>query len=87
MLEERGIAGVGRPAGEESVPDVPEIFRLKDVSYEYAPAVPALRDVSLTVSESERVALLGANGSGKSTLLALVAGIMERGGVEIFAFG
>ncbi len=87
MLDEREIAGVGRSAGEESVPDVPQIFRLSRVSYDYAPAVPALRDVTLTVSESERLALLGANGSGKSTLLALLAGLIEPGGGELFAFG
>jgi cobalt/nickel transport system ATP-binding protein len=39
--------------------------------------------VSLTVSEGERLALLGANGSGKSTLLALLAGLIEPGGGEV----
>lgn len=37
--------------------------------------VAALRDVSLTIGEGERVALLGHNGAGKSTFLQVCSGV------------
>jgi ATP-binding cassette subfamily F protein uup len=40
-------------------------------------AVPLFRNVSLNVSERDRVGVIGPNGSGKSTLLQILAGRVE----------
>jgi putative ABC transport system ATP-binding protein len=49
--------------------DVTRTYELDGVS------VPALRGVSLTVSASDYVAIVGASGSGKSTLMHLLGGL------------
>jgi branched-chain amino acid transport system ATP-binding protein len=49
------------------------------VSARYGP-VQALHDVSLTVSEGEIVAVLGANGAGKTTTLRAISGLVSRTG-------
>lgn len=39
--------------------------------------VQALNDITLSISEGERVGVVGANGAGKTTLLGVLAGIYE----------
>jgi len=49
------------------------LVRLKDVSIAYGDR-PVCQNVSFTIEQGDRVALVGANGSGKSSLLKLLLG-------------
>ena len=55
------------------------LLELDRVEAHYGP-VQALHDVSLTVSEGEVVAVLGANGAGKTTTLRAISGTVARSG-------
>jgi cobalt/nickel transport system ATP-binding protein len=46
------------------------------VSYSYYEKIPALSCVSISLSEGEKFAVIGANGSGKSTLLKVMNGLL-----------
>ncbi len=66
-------------------------LQLDRVSKTYG-AMRAVDDVSLTIREGERVALIGASGSGKSTLIRLASGLIladsqGRGTGAVHAFG
>lgn len=52
-----------------------------DLSYAYHDGHLALRSLSLTVQQGEKVALVGPNGAGKSTLLLHLNGILRGEGV------
>lgn len=65
-----------------------QVLELAKVSRTFgrgATAVAALRDVDLTVSAGEFVAVMGPSGSGKSSLLALAGGLdrLTSGGVLV----
>lgn len=58
---------------------------VNNLSFEYEPGIPVLKNVSFHISENESVGIVGANGAGKSTLLRILLGLeMEfEGNVRI----
>src|SRR5476651_2197909 len=54
----------------------PPLIQLKEIKLTFG-GTPLLSGVELSVSQSERVCLIGRNGSGKSTLLKIAAGLVE----------
>ncbi|KAL1838233.1 hypothetical protein VTJ49DRAFT_2867 [Mycothermus thermophilus] len=74
-----------------SLPDPPDLrfpgslISLEKVTFRYPPPkgsrqllAPTLQDVTLTVSEGDRIGILGLNGAGKSTLIRLLVGEASR---------
>lgn len=62
------------------------VLSLQNVSYSYHPGRPVLKNISLTVSAGEKIAILGANGAGKSTLFLLMDGVLRpESGTVTFA--
>lgn len=58
------------------------MLEVQNVTFSYSAlgeqdAPPALRNVNLTISEGETVAIIGHNGSGKSTLAKLLSAILH----------
>jgi len=50
------------------------VLAIDSVSVGYRPGQPIIRDLSLTITGPERIALTGSNGSGKTTFLHLITG-------------
>jgi len=62
-----------------------EIISIKNLSFKYHDGSEALKNLSLAISENERVAFVGGNGAGKSTLLLHLNGILQgEGDVKIY---
>ena len=53
--------------------DIHGDIEFRDVTFEYTPGTPVLREVNLLARAGQSVALVGPSGGGKSTLVSLVA--------------
>ena len=52
------------------------ILEVKNISFDYTPSVPILRDISFSISKGSWLSILGPNGGGKTTLLKLMSRIL-----------
>ncbi len=57
-----------------------DVVRVERLNFAYPDGHVALRDVSLTLCQGEKVALVGPNGAGKSTLMLHLNGILQGEG-------
>ncbi|HAM49438.1 MAG TPA: nickel ABC transporter ATP-binding protein [Nitrospiraceae bacterium] len=64
-----------------------DIISVESLTYSYYNRIPALIDVSLSIKEGEKVAVIGANGSGKSTLLQIMGGLKHPSAGIVFFRG
>ncbi|MBM2321885.1 MULTISPECIES: ABC transporter ATP-binding protein [Marivita] len=81
LTPEHGITD--RPNAQSIVPQ--GAIRFDAVSFGYGRATQALTDFDLTISEGERVALVGASGAGKSTVVSLLLRLydVEKGRITL----
>lgn len=68
------------------ISEFPKIIKLDNVSYRYEGAdTDTLKNVSLTISPTEHLAVVGLNGAGKTTLVKLICGLCDpTGGVVLY---
>ena len=82
-LEREDAPADAPAAGSASPAETTERSTSADIVFDHVTftypsgSVPALRDVSVTIREGERVAIVGRNGSGKSTFVNLLCGLYE----------
>lgn len=63
------------------------LLTTQNLAYTYPGGQPAVRDVTLSVSQASMTAVVGANGSGKSTLIRMLAGLLRPASGQILLDG
>jgi cobalt/nickel transport system ATP-binding protein len=63
------------------------LIRLKNITFGYDSSQDVLRKLSFSLSEGDRVGIMGPNGSGKTTLFHVIMGLLKLKGGEIEIFG
>jgi ABC-type multidrug transport system fused ATPase/permease subunit len=71
LLEEQ--ATVPEPAAPQPIGEIAGEVTFSGVEFSYAPGVPVLHELNLTIPAGQTVAIVGATGAGKSTVAKLLA--------------
>ncbi len=82
-MPEPAASGSATFGGEADMATRPPLLAINNIEVVYNDVILVLRGLSLTVRESEIVALLGANGAGKSTTLKAVSGLLKSEDGEV----
>ena len=59
--------------GAVTLPQLRGEVSFEDVSFNYAPGIPVLRDINLHIAPGENIALVGPTGAGKTTMASLLS--------------
>lgn len=94
ISSERVFVLMDTPGAEtaERIPDPgPKTFNghitFKNVSFEYKPNVPVLRNISFDIPAGRSLAIVGSTGSGKSTIISLINRLYNHQSGEIVIDG
>jgi len=63
------------------------ILETRNIGYRYGDGTAALNDVSISLEEGRKIALVGPNGAGKSTLMLMFNGILRPSLGEVLFHG
>jgi len=93
ILESEPDSVPARSAGTDAVNEDrgmtsrPSAVSVRDLTFEYEPQRPVLRNVSLEIPEGAKVGIVGKSGCGKSTLMKLLAGLYAPPEGAVFVRG
>jgi cobalt/nickel transport system ATP-binding protein len=63
------------------------LLECRNVVYSYGDGTKALKSVSISLDEGQKIALVGPNGAGKSTLMLMLNGILRPSAGEVLFHG
>ncbi len=69
------------------MPSAHKQIEFQNVSFQYIPNVPVLKNINLTVNQGEVIALVGNSGGGKSTLVSLLPRFYDVAGGKLCVDG
>ncbi|MCL2047543.1 MAG: ABC transporter ATP-binding protein/permease [Defluviitaleaceae bacterium] len=80
-------AEVEEPLDPVEIKEIKGALRVKDVWFQYEPALPILKGLSIEIEAGKSLGIVGKTGSGKSTLANLIARLYDPNEGQIFIDG